>query len=150
MREKLQGWLWVAALGFCLLYPSFSKAEDDRCDAATDTRDAASSEKILPPTEAFCKTLKEDIEAIAEFITKNPGPSGEKYIISMMHPVEIVDGMYGPGTHARIVALIKAGYAATDLYAWMNAEYAKCHGIVKPESNSELEKLLRERGEKQT
>ena len=156
MPNTLKEWMWIGLLLCAMLYPSFSKAvEDDRCGAASERvgsvkpNDAASSEKILPPTEAFCKTLKEDIKIIAEFIQKNPG--GEEYLISMMNPVDVVDGLYGPGTHARISKLIHDGYAATDLRAWMNKEWTKCHGIVKPEqpdSSSEIDDLRR--GEKAT
>src|SRR3972149_4772142 len=156
MPNTLKEWMWISLLLCAMLYPSFSKAvEDDRCGAASERvgsvkpNDAASSEKILPPTEAFCKTLKEDIKIIAEFIQKNPG--GEEYLISMMNPVDVVDGLYGPGTHARISKLIHDGYAATDLRAWMNKEWAKCHGIVKPaDSSSEIPDLLYGRGEKKT
>jgi hypothetical protein len=76
MRDKLQDWLWVAALGIVLLYPSFSRAiEDDRCGAASEyqetaTKAAASSERIRPnpmAREQECASLLTDEEIIRNY-----------------------------------------------------------------------------------
>jgi hypothetical protein len=140
MREKLQDWLWVAALGFCLLYPSFSKADDpnDRCGGASQTgsakpNDAASSQGIVPPTEAECKKLKDDIEEVMTWLKR--GFTAEE-LLSKLNPPEYVDYYNGPGFHAFLTGLITRAGKTEDLRAWANAEYAKCHGVVKPEGSN--------------
>jgi hypothetical protein len=131
----------ACALLLAALFTGISHAQDDpndRCGAASQhtgsvkPNDAASSQGIVPPTAQWCETLKEDLKAIAAYVIKG---GNEERILSRMYPVETVDAEYGPGTHARIVGLIKgafAAYAASTaendlLRTWQNAEYAKCH-----------------------
>jgi hypothetical protein len=145
MREKLQDWLWVAALGLGLLYPSFSKADeaDERCGAASQYEKrvgsalpndakippmAASSEKIALKFQA-CRDKLSDEGAIRGYAVR-----GMDYGSLMALATGAPDLQMNPARHSNVMDLITKAYMHKDgVSVWYDELMTAClEGSVAP------------------